>query len=64
MTDTVHEITDVKKSRKPKWLTKKNVYKATALTIFGGAVALVAYDKVSNRGEQDSDTEETETTGS
>jgi hypothetical protein len=63
MTDTVHEITDVKKSRKPSWLTKKNALKASALAVFGSAVALVAYDKVANRS-QDSDTEETETTES
>lgn len=63
MTDKVHEITDVKKSRKPKWLTKQNAFKATALAVFGTAVGLVAYDKVTNRS-QDSDAEETETTES
>lgn len=64
MTDNVHDITKAKKSRKPEWLTRKNALKATALTVFGGAVALVAYDKVANRGSQDIDTEESDTTES
>lgn len=53
MTDKVHEITDAKKSRKPKWLTKKNAWKATALTVFGAAVVLVGVDKVTHRGSVD-----------
>lgn len=63
MTDKVHNITDVKKSHKIKLPTLKQVGKYAALTVFGTAVALVAYDKVTH-GRADSDTSENETTGS
>lgn len=66
MTDQVHDITTAAKSRKPQWLSKKNAYKAAALTIFGGAVALVGYDKLTHRSSKETHTvtETVETTES
>lgn len=61
MTSTVTELSDVKKSRKFKLPSKKTIYKVAALTVFGGAVALVAVDKLMHRDSQDSDTSEAET---
>jgi len=63
MTDTVHNVTEVKKSRKFVLPSKKTAIKAVALTVFGAAVALVAVDKLTHRS-QDSDANETETAGS
>lgn len=61
MTTTVHDVTEVQKSRKFKLPRKKTIYKVVALTVFGGAVVLVAADKLTHRDSQDSDTSETET---
>jgi hypothetical protein len=60
MTTQVHDITTAKKSWKDRLPTKKQAAKAVALTVFGAAVALVAYDKVVNPNH-DSDSEENET---
>lgn len=58
MNSTVHDITDVKKSRKFTLPSLKTTAKVAALAVFGTAVVLVAVDKLTHNS-QDSDTEET-----
>lgn len=51
MTDS-HVITDAKESKTARTARLKKVGKYAALTVFGGAVALVVLDKAGRRGSK------------